>query len=105
MTPIRILSCVACADSWRPPGDEAAGAGISFAVKSIAIRTLTLAATLILAGPVNAYEHEDSPVNFVEYAEGVLEQHKDKKRPYFLLFSAQWCYWCKVFAERSLTRK
>ena len=74
-------------------------------MKSIAIRTLTLAATLILAGPVNAYEHEDSPVNFVEYAEGVLEQHKDKKRPYFLLFSAQWCYWCKVFAERSLTRK
>jgi uncharacterized protein YyaL (SSP411 family) len=41
----------------------------------------------------------------VEYADGVLQQHKDKKRPYFLLFSAQWCYWCKVFAERSLTRK
>jgi uncharacterized protein YyaL (SSP411 family) len=85
--------------------DEGADAGAYSVVKSIAARTLTLTATLMLAGPVYAYEHEDSPVNFVEYAEGMLEQHKDKKRPYFLLFSAQWCFWCKVFAEKTLSKK
>ena len=85
--------------------NEGAGAGIYSIVKSTVVRTLALMATLMLAGSVYAYEHEDSPVNFVEYADGTLEQHKGQNRPYFLLFSAEWCYWCRVFVERSLSRK
>ena len=52
-----------------------------------------------------AYEHEDSLVEFVEYREGVIADAKQKNKPYFLLFSAQWCHWCHEFAEKTLVRR
>ena len=58
-----------------------------------------------------AYDHHDSPVNFEEYS-ATLGAAGDppadpgrENKPYFLLFSAQWCYWCHEFAKQTLTRK
>jgi hypothetical protein len=51
-----------------------------------------------------AYEHEDSLVDFLEYEEGVVAANREGK-PYFLLFSAKWCHWCHEFAERTLARE
>ena len=58
---------------------------------------------LALAVSVHAWEHEGSKVTFVEYQEGVIEALKAKGRPYFLLFSAEWCHWCHEFGENTLT--
>ena len=52
-----------------------------------------------------AYEHEDSLVEFVEYEEDVITDARHINKPYFLLFSAQWCHWCHEFAQHTLTRK
>lgn len=52
-----------------------------------------------------AFEHEDSLVEFVEYREGVIADARKQNKPYFLLFSAQWCHWCHEFAEQTLVRQ
>lgn len=49
------------------------------------------------------FEHEHSPVKFIEYQPSVIEENRDTEKPYYLLFSAEWCHWCKVFAKRTLT--
>ncbi len=51
-----------------------------------------------------AYEHEDSLVNFEEFAEGIVADTRKGIKPYFLLFSAEWCHWCHEFAEKTLVR-
>ena len=55
--------------------------------------------------PALAYEHHESRVDFVEYADDVIERNLGQHRPFFLLFSAEWCHWCHEFAERTLVRK
>jgi uncharacterized protein YyaL (SSP411 family) len=52
-----------------------------------------------------AYEHEESLVEFVEYSEDIVSQNRHQNKPYFVLFSAEWCHWCHEFAENTLTRK
>ena len=52
-----------------------------------------------------AYEHQDSLVNFVEYAEDVVAKNRQENKPYFLLFSAEWCHWCHEFAANTLARQ
>ncbi|MBF0278710.1 MAG: thioredoxin domain-containing protein [SAR324 cluster bacterium] len=51
---------------------------------------------------INAFEHEHSPVQFLEYNSNIIEKNKHLNKPFYLLFSAQWCYWCKVFAKKTL---
>lgn len=51
---------------------------------------------------VYAFEHEHSPVQFLEYNPSVIENHKSRNKPFYLLFSAQWCHWCKIFASKTL---
>ena len=60
---------------------------------------------VLSASPALAYEHHESRVNFEEYAPDVIERARGRQRPFFLLFSAEWCYWCHEFAERSLARE
>ena len=55
--------------------------------------------------PALAYEHHESRVDFVDYADDVIERNRRHHRPFFLLFSAEWCHWCHEFAERTLVRK
>ncbi len=67
-----------------------------------ALRHLALAALLVLTAGAEAWEHEGSKVEFTEYREGIIEELRSKNRPYFLLFSAEWCYWCHQFGEFTL---
>ena len=60
---------------------------------------------LATAFPAVAYQHHDSRVNFQEYANDVIERNSGQQRPYFLLFSAEWCHWCHELAERTLSRE
>lgn len=66
-------------------------------------RLVVLVGFLSLAVGVRAWEHEGSKVEFVEYREGVIEELKAKGRPFFLLFSAEWCHWCHEFGDNTLT--
>jgi len=69
--------------------------------------TLLRSATLVLvmAAPASAYHHHDSQVKFQNYAADVVARNLDRHRPYFLLFSAEWCHWCHEFADRTLVRE
>ena len=66
------------------------------------VRYLALAALLVLTAGAGAWEHEGSKVEFSEYREGIIEELRGRNRPYFLLFSAEWCYWCHQFGEHTL---
>jgi uncharacterized protein YyaL (SSP411 family) len=55
--------------------------------------------------PASAFEHEDSLVEFQEYSDNVIISNSEAKKPYFLLFSADWCYWCHQFANETLVRQ
>ena len=68
-------------------------------------RILLLIFSLTPIFSVGAYEHRDSLVEFVEYSDNVITQNKQRNKPYFLLFSAEWCHWCHEFAENTLVRK
>jgi len=71
------------------------------------VATLLRSATLVLvmAAPASAYHHHDSQVKFQNYAADVVARNLDQHRPYFLLFSAEWCHWCHEFADRTLVRE
>ena len=68
---------------------------------------LLRSALLVLAAavPAFAYEHHDSRVEFQDWAGDVVERNLERQRPYFLLFSAEWCHWCHEFAEGALNRE
>ena len=68
---------------------------------------LLRSAVLVLAasGPALAYEHHHSRVDFQDWADDVVERNRERQRPYFLLFSAEWCHWCHEFAEGALGRE
>jgi hypothetical protein len=72
------------------------------------LNTLRFVVALYLSSlttPSVAYEHQDSLVNFVEYTEDVISRSRQENKPYFLLFSAEWCHWCHEFAEKTLARQ
>ena len=58
-----------------------------------------------LLGSAQAYEHHDSPVSFLEYEPGLIAEKASAKKPFFILFSAQWCFWCEEFASKTLQDK
>lgn len=60
------------------------------------------AGLLFFAITAHAWEHVGSKVAFAEYRTGVIGELRDQKRPYFLLFSAEWCHWCHEFGEKTL---
>ena len=53
----------------------------------------------------DAFEHEDSLVDFQVYGTGVLAENSYRNKPFFLLFSAEWCHWCHEFADKTLVRE
>jgi|TARA_B100001971_G_scaffold112053_1_gene103111 uncharacterized protein YyaL (SSP411 family) len=68
------------------------------------INTFWIATLLFCVhSPVNAFEHETSPVYFRDYSPESLVAAKKENKPVFILISAEWCHWCKVFSEKSLT--
>ena len=66
---------------------------------------LALVCILLYGQATVAYEHEDSLVDFIEYSDDVISRNRDQNKPYFLLFSAEWCHWCHEFAEKTLVRR
>lgn len=66
-------------------------------------RLAAVAGLLVLAMSARAWEHHTTNVEFTEYREGVIEELRARGRPYFLLFSAEWCHWCHEFGENTLT--
>ena len=52
-----------------------------------------------------AFEHKDSHVHFLEYNPKIVKQNLHQKKPYFLLFAAEWCHWCRVFNEYTLVNQ
>lgn len=73
-------------------------------MKSI-IKLVTALCLSSLMSPTFAFEHKGSLVNFIEYSDDVVVKNKSENKPYFLLFSAEWCHWCHEFAERTLVRQ
>ncbi len=79
--------------------------------KTVLYKTAALFALLMAAfffvtvPPAPAYTHKSSSVKFHEHGEGVIELARKEQKPVFMLFSAVWCYWCKVFEKETLTKK
>ncbi|MFV2032209.1 MAG: DUF255 domain-containing protein [Gammaproteobacteria bacterium] len=73
-------------------------------LRQVSAWVLALSLTGLMA-PAYAYEHQDSLVNFVDYSDKVIATNKKENKPYFLLFAAEWCYWCRQFASRTLIRQ
>ena len=69
------------------------------------INCLFLSIIFLSYGNSYAFEHHDSHVNFLEYNKNIIFENKVQKKPYFLLFAAEWCHWCHIFAEKTLTKK
>ncbi len=65
---------------------------------------LLLTAMVMFAPLARAMEHQLTPVQFEEYYPGILKE-KGGDRPYYLLFFAQWCPWCKRFEAETLPDK
>jgi len=71
------------------------------------MKTLRPAAAVLLllaafAARADAYTHHKLPVKFLEHNEQAFELAKKENKPIFILISAVWCYWCKVFDEKAL---
>lgn len=75
--------------------------------RTAALFCIALAVVWLFTLPTHAraWEHENSKVAFVEYREGVIEELRANKRPFFLLFSAEWCFWCHEFGKHTLTNE
>ena len=63
---------------------------------------LLQAVWIALIVSAHAFEHEHSPVQFLEYHPTIIDKQKFQNKPFYLLFSAQWCHWCKIFANKTL---
>ena len=59
----------------------------------------------MLAGNAFAFEHEESDVHFHVYNKNIVEENRKEQKPFFLLFAAEWCHWCHVFNEKTLTNE
>ena len=69
------------------------------------LRSAVVAMAMAMAAPAFAYHHHDLQVKFQDYASDVVARNLGQQRPYFLLFSAEWCHWCHEFADHTLVRE
>jgi uncharacterized protein len=85
------------------PTDTANPRRHRFPLMPFAGHVLAFLGLVLLAISARAWEHEGSKVVFSEYREGIIEELQANNRPYFLLFSAEWCHWCHEFGDNTLT--
>ncbi|MEL0181261.1 MAG: DUF255 domain-containing protein, partial [Deltaproteobacteria bacterium] len=57
---------------------------------------------MLFFNSVSAYQHDQSKVEFLDYSPELLKKYADGEKPLFLLFSAEWCHWCKVLESKTL---
>ncbi len=74
-----------------------------FAIPKFLVFFLSL--LIFLFPNAEAFDHEESSVNFQHYSQDVIKQNREKNKPYFLLFAAQWCHWCDLFIEETLSKE
>ncbi len=65
-------------------------------------KTLTITIWLCAVSVSHAFDLERSAVRFVEYDDAVIQRNISAGKPFFLMFSAQWCHWCKEFESKTL---
>jgi len=86
-----------------PPIDALGDSRGNISMTRLATRIIAIAGLLVVTMSAPAWEHAASKVVFSEYRTGLIEELQETNRPYFLLFSAEWCYWCHQFGENTLT--
>ena len=64
-----------------------------------------IAVTLCHPAPVIAFGPDELPVKFHDYSPKTFELSQKSDKPVFMLFSAQWCHWCKILEARTLKEK
>ena len=64
---------------------------------------LLFVVTILQTTSLLAHGHKESKVNFVEYEPRLVQKLLHKKKPFFLLFSAEWCHWCHIFNTETLS--
>ena len=57
---------------------------------------------MLFFNSVSAYQHDQSKVEFLDYSPELLKKYANGEKPLFLLFSAEWCHWCKVLESKTL---
>ena len=57
---------------------------------------------MLFFNSVSAYQHDQSKVEFLDYSPELLKEYTDGEKALFLLFSAEWCHWCKVLESKTL---
>jgi uncharacterized protein YyaL (SSP411 family) len=98
---VKILSKPKTQDSLIPKGKSWFCFLLVQALKS----TLVFSMMVFLCSDASAYDHQHSKVKFLDYSAAVMKEHKNQKKPIFLLFSAEWCHWCKVLQNKTLKEK
>ena len=81
------------------------GRGLADGTGACALLLRSAVLVLAMAAPAFAYHHHDLQVQFQDYAGDVVARNLVQQRPYFLLFSAEWCHWCHEFADHTLVRE
>ena len=60
---------------------------------------------ILFFSSVSAYQHDQSKVEFLDYSPELLKKYTNGEKPLFLLFSAEWCHWCKVLESKTLSEE
>lgn len=51
-----------------------------------------------------AYRHHKSKINYHEYGQEAFDLAKRENKPIFIVLSAVWCFWCKLYEQRTLEK-
>ena len=81
------------------------GRGLGDRTRACVLLLRSAVVAMAMAAPAFAYHHHDMQVKFQDYADDVVARNLGQGRPYFLLFSAEWCHWCHEFADHTLVRE
>lgn len=71
-------------------------------MKTLRLTAVFLSLIIYAAPRADAYTHHELPVNFLEHDAKAFGLAKKENKPIFILISAVWCFWCKVFDEKAL---
>lgn len=56
------------------------------------------------ANTASGYDHQNARIEYREYSPKTFALAKSENKPVFLVLSASWCYWCKVYQSKTLEK-
>ena len=71
-----------------------------FFLQIIAAMTLFVYST-----PALAYNHANAKIKYREYSQQAFDEARQTNKPLVAVFSAAWCYWCKVYDKKVLGKQ